>query len=239
MNRMLKCLVAIALVALLAPLGALADTHIVELVTSGDSESTSEVWFGADRMAMVADDTTVIYRGDLKKLYLVRHEQKSTLVIDLPFDMASIMPPQMAQMMEQMVPEVTVTPTDETRTIAGYKARRFDVSIKLPMGGSSETKVYVSKEVPIDWTLARQMSDEMTSSMQPQMKALIEKMSSIEGYQLGSEAVQNVMGQTMSVTKMTQSIEEKDAPDNIYEPPGDYEQKPFNMQTLMQMQQGG
>ena len=74
--------------------------------------------------------------------------------------------------------------------------------------------------------------------MSPQMKGVIEKMSSIEGYQLGSESTQNLMGQVITTTKTVQSIEDKDAPEGVYEPPADYEQKPLSMQSMMEAQQG-
>jgi hypothetical protein len=222
-----------ALFALFTPALAWADTLIVELTKTGENESTSQTWLGPDRLAVVSDEMTMIYRGDLKKLYVVQHAQKTTLVADLPFDLTSIMPPQMAQMMDQMVPEVTVTPTEETREIAGYTATRYDMEIKMPMGMTIESTSWVSKEAPIDWTLARKMTDEITTSMSPQMKGVIEKMSSIEGYQLGSESTQNLMGQMITTTKMVQSIEDKDAPEGTYDPPADYEQKPFSIQNMM------
>lgn len=236
--RTLVVIATIFLVTIFAPALAWADTYIVELSKSGGTESTSQTWIGSDRLAVISDDTTMIYRGDLKKLYIVRHAQKSTLVADLPFDMASIVPPQMAQMMDQMVPEVTVTPTEETREIAGYEAKRYDLTIKAPMGMTIESTAWVSTEAPVDWTLARQMSDEITTSMSPQMKGVIEKMSSIDGFQLGSESTQNVMGQVITTSKMVQSIEQKDPPEGTYDPPAEYQQKPFSMQSIMEMQQG-
>jgi hypothetical protein len=249
MNTMLSRLAALAVVAcLLVPAALAADTHIVKRTTADAtqamgrtlpaSDDTQDIWFTDDRMAMKAGDLTMILRMDQKKLYMVQHGQKVIFEMAVPFDMMSTMPPQMAEMMKQQAQvDITVTPTEETKEIKGYQARRYDVTIKNPMVTMDQV-VWASTDVPVDVEKLKTMTTELTAGLQPNARKIQEKMGEIEGMAVMTETTMNMMGNERKVKEVLVSIETAEAPEGIYEPPADYETREFSFETLMKMQQG-
>lgn len=241
--------VVLALLVAFCATVAVADTLMVKKISNDAytmmgqqqpaKEETQKVWIGSDRMAMHGDETSVILRRDSKKLYLVMHDQKVVYEADLPFDLMSTVPPQMAEMMrQQMQLDVEVTPTEENKELDGYQTKRYDVVAKSPMTTVSETH-WVTKEIELDTSVYFDMLAEVEGSMQPAMKDMREKMSTIDGVPVMIEREIKTPAGVISGRETLVSFEEKDAPEGTYEPPAEYTVKPYTMQSLMEMSQGG
>src|SRR5262245_25290562 len=74
------------------------------------AQDTREVsWIGKDRLRVEEGSKVTLVRADLKKLYLIDTQAKTYSAVDLPFDMKKYVPPEMAGMLDQMMPKATVT----------------------------------------------------------------------------------------------------------------------------------
>ena len=103
-----------------------------------ESDETSTSWLGTNKLRDDREGQSVIVNLDDKKLYVLRHEAKVYHALDLPLDFKKLVPPEQAQQFEamaaQMEMKVDITPTDETREVAGYKAKLYKVVLSNPMG---------------------------------------------------------------------------------------------------------
>lgn len=220
--------VAVALTASMA----MADTKVVQSTHTGGimgqpaSDSTNTVWLADDRMRMDSEDGTMIVRLDQKKIYVVDHKERSYSAIQYPVDLASMLPPEMAQMMSAMKFEVTVTPSDETKTLLGHQTRRFDVTMKSSMMEMKQT-IWAAKDVNFDYAAARDMINAI-QSLQPGMTDAFKELSKIEGFQLAMQGSMGIMGKSVDMSSKTVSIDEGGAPEGGYDPPAGYAEKPFN-----------
>lgn len=196
-------------------------------------ESTQTLWMsGKDRMRVEVDDMTMVIRLDQKKMYILDVTQKVANVIDLPFDMMKYVPAEMAPMMEKNAPMATVTPTEETRKIGTWNARRFAITTTSPQGMASKEEVWTTKEVGVDLAAYMDMSRQI-ASMRPGGAAMADEMRKLDGITVMANRVRTMNGAEIKSHEELTSVEQKDAPAGSFEVPADYTQKPFDPMSEM------
>ena len=157
--RTLGSLAVFALVC--APAVAMpAETVMVRKVhtdayTKGSTEVpaqdvTQTIWIGKDRVRMDGDEMSFLYRGDQKKLYMIHPAEKTYNTLDLPIDITKYVPPEIAAMMEKMKVTAKVTPTDETRKIGDWNAKKYTFSMQMMMGAGSTQDIWTTKDITMD-----------------------------------------------------------------------------------------
>lgn len=238
----------IALLALTA-LGLVVPTFADTLVTSKThsdpfmgqpaKDETSTTWIAKDRMSRVGEDASFIIRLDQKKLYMIDHSDKTYAVVDLPIDLGKYFPAEMqaqiGAMMQQMKMTATVTPTDETKKINQWMARRHAVAISNAMGMKIDIDMWVAKDVDIDMSAYKDMVINM-QGLQMGFEDVSKAMAAIDGMTVLSETTMNMMGQTMKSREEVVSIEKKAAPAGTYDVPAGYKEETFNPMKAAQNQ---
>ncbi|MCP4900425.1 MAG: hypothetical protein GY906_25965 [bacterium] len=234
---------SIALLFLVGAGVAGADTKIVKMshtdafsMMGQDTPAKDEeviTWLTENMMRVDQGDSTMIVRLDQKKMFMINHVDKTYNALDVPVDMAKLMPPGMAEgMMQMMNFTATVTPTDETKTIDGRKAQRYDINLTSQMVQMKMTS-WATKDVDFKFEWARDMALEM-ARMQPGMDSVLEEMSKIEGFVVAQDQVVSMMGNEMNNNEKVISITDANAPAGTYDPPADYTLKEFNFAEMMQ-----
>jgi len=215
-----------------------ADTKIIQQVhTDGmmgqpPTEATNTIWITKDKMRTDSGDTSVVVRLDTMKLYLLDHGQKVYNTINLPPNIAKLLPAEMQQMMSSMQLTITVTPSDETKEIQGLKVRRFDVAMSNSMMQLKQT-VWACKDAGFDYVSGRDAYAAM-QSMQPGMgKGAFDELKKVDGFQLEMEGTITMMGNNIGMSQKTVSIDDQIAPLGTYEPPSDYTEQPFDPMAHM------
>ncbi len=245
MRLLRTALIALAVVGLAVP--ALADTQVTSK-THSDAfmgqparDETSTTWIAKDRMARLGGDASFIIRLDEKKLYMIDHSDKTYSAIDLPIDLAKYFPPEMqaqiGAMMQQMKMKAAVTPTEETKKIGEWNARRYAVAISNAMGMKIDIDMWVSKDVDIDMSAYKDMVVNM-QGLQMGFEDVSKEMMKIDGMTVLSETTMNMMGQTMKSREEVVSIEKKAAPEGTYAIPAGYKEEAFNPMKSAQKQGG-
>ncbi|HSO21571.1 MAG TPA: hypothetical protein VLT81_01610 [Chondromyces sp.] len=201
-----------------------------------DQQQTS--WIGSDRTRVDSGDQTTIIRLDANKLFLVNHADKTFNVFELPVDIESFMPPGMAEQMKLMMSfEVTVTPSDETKQVGEWAARRYDVKMNSKMVNTAMT-VWATEEIPIDQDAFHGMYEHL-NSLNPGLAGVAKEMRKVDGFIVEQQSVSTMpmMGDA-SITRLekTVSIEEMEPPPGTYEVPDGYTEKPFDFMASMQRQ---
>ena len=239
MSRMVR----IALAAMLAMTAAAqADTLIVAKHHSdaiefmGQKQPATDhnvqTWIGKDKVARLAPDLSVIVRADIDKMYIIRHEEKAYNEVALPLDFSSMLAPEMADMMKamgkMMTWDATVTPTGETKTLAGYKAQGYKVAISGPMGMKIDQSIWATKDLKIDYEALKELMVNQRALMAPLGGDWWKKLAAVEGYPVLSESVTTMGGKSFGTREELVSAEDKEAPAGTYDPPAGYKAEPFD-----------
>jgi hypothetical protein len=197
------------------------------------AEDTEQItWIGKDRMKMNQGDTATIVRLDTKKLYVVNHSTQTFHVLDLPIDLASLVPAEMKPMLDMMKFEVTVSPIDEHKQVGEWDARRFDMTMSSAMFTMNST-LWVTAVSGYDPEAFQTMYVHL-NSLQPGMADVVNEMRKINGLVVEQQGVMTMMGSEVGTSEKTISIENVDAPAGTYDPPVGYTEKPFDFMERMQ-----
>ena len=206
--------------------------------TNPPSDEEHVTWVGDKMMRMDQGSTSTVVLMDAKKMFIIKHDNKNYTEVDLPVDIASLMPPGMAeQMMAMMKFDVTVTSSDETKKVGEWTAKRYDMKMTSAMM-SMDSVLWASTETPINFADYFDLYSEVMS-LQPGMESMMEQMGQIDGYVVSQEGTMSMkfMGETtVSSSDVVISIEEVDPPAGTYGPPADYTREEFDYMAMMQDQ---
>ncbi len=196
-------------------------------------ESQRTLWLGRQRMRFETEDSTILVRLDQQKMYLLDARTKVANVIDLPFEFRRYFPPEVRERMEKNAPFATVTPQDETRKIGEWQARRHIVSIKTAGAPTSREEVWATKDLPIDLAEYGELSHQV-NLLRAGGGFLAEEMKRLEGIPVLTNRVRFVDGVEIKSREELVSVEEKPAPEGLFDVPADYAQKPFDPYAELQ-----
>lgn len=243
--RLQKTVLVLLIVFLIAGL-AFADTKIVKKVhqdgfsamgqTQPPRDQDQVIWLTDGKLRFDQEGSSSIVLMDEAKLFVLNHAAKSYWEIDLPVDISAMMPAGTGQhLIEMLKMEVDIQPSDETKKVGEWKARRYDMVLTSSMM-TMKTVLWASLDTGIDHEKYLDMYGPMVE-MQPGMADLVEKMSSIEGFIVAQEGTMTMpmLGETeVASREETISIEEAEAPAGTYEKPADYSLEEVDFARMMQ-----
>ncbi|MBU0985267.1 MAG: hypothetical protein KKA42_15440 [candidate division Zixibacteria bacterium] len=183
-------------------------------------DDTTVLWMSGD-MGYQDHGTegVTIFRGDKQMIYLVSPETKSYVEVSLDPNA----PPAAANPMAAMMgtPTVTVTPTDETKKIGDWDAKKYVVSIAMgPMKMTNDH--WATEDINIDAEKYQALSSGMMMQL-PGFAEAMKELYKIKGMVVESKGVVNIMGTEVgNWTKVLESAE-KDPPEGIFDIPEGYE----------------
>jgi hypothetical protein len=219
---LLAALVAVPALASAQDIYVEAKTHTDAVKMMGQSvpaqDGVSRTWIGEDKIAVQdeAGGHVVIFRGDLGKMYVLFPRSKTFYESPIPFRY----PPEMAQVLAAMKPEVTVTPTTQSKVVNGFKATLTKVNIKM-MGQDISMDYWLSTEVGVPREQIRRITDAMAAG-NPMLTELGKKMGEIEGYPVRIETRISAMGSSFGSWQEVQKVDKKPAPGGTYDVPSGY-----------------
>jgi hypothetical protein len=240
-----RIVLAAALILSVAGIAS-ADTKIIqnvhqdEFTMMGQSQPATDgervIWLGADRLRVDEGNSTFIVRVDSGVMYLIDHAQKTVSSVDIPVDVAALLPPGVAEQMRSMMQlEVEVSPTDETKKVGEWTARRWNLTMSTPMVAVDST-LWATKELDIDRAAYDRLFHQIVA-LQPGTEGLIERLRAVEGFVVEQRSVTTMKGAgdaSMTRTEHTVSVEILDAPDGTYQPPADYSTREFDLMAALQ-----
>lgn len=236
----------VSLLALLAAGVVSADFKVVQdfhqdafTMMGQDQPATDEeriTWLADDKLRMDQGNKTTIVRLDTMKMYVVDHEKQSYFEVDMPINLAELMPPGMGEQMAKMMTfEVTVTPSEETKAVGEWSAKRYDMVMKSAMLTVTGV-LWATEDAPLKPDDYLKLYSNVLS-LQPGMEDVVEKMRSIDGFVVAQESTvsMSMMGESsVSSTEQTKSIEETEAPAGAYDVPSGYSREEFDYMKMMQ-----
>jgi len=243
---MLQRCAILGLTAALLAATAAADTKIVQdtrqdaFTVMGQSQPASAVvrvvWLATDRMRVDEGASTFIVRLDSSILYVINHDSRTVSSVAIPIDIAALLPQGMAEQLRTMMQlKIDVVPTDETKKVGAWSARRWNMTTSSPMVTVSSA-LWATKDLDIDRDAYDQLSRQIIA-LRPGMEELVEKLRAVEGFVVETQSVTRLGGATeggMTRSELTVSVETAQPPAGTYDPPVDYEQRAFNLMAALQ-----
>lgn len=180
-----------------------------------------ENWIGKDRMLTHQQDKVFVVRMDLKKMFYIMPKTKSYIEIKLPFDFASLLPPEASQMMGMMKMTVSVTPTTNSKVINNLNCTEYKVEMKMMMG-SYILDMWVTQDIKIDLAAYNEMYTNVSSMG---FIENVEEFKKIKGYPIHTEMTMNMMGMNIKGYNTVIEINEQTPPPGTYDPPAGFQKK--------------
>ncbi len=233
--------VMLLLAVLILPSAASADVYMKQLshtdayTMNGQNyeptNDTIEMWIAGDKARLESDEAIVIARKDQDVVYFIDPAAKTyneikysdlgnakAMMAAQGVDTANAEQMKMMEsMMAMMQVKATVTPTDSTKDIEGYNAKKYDVDIQ--MGTANAKSVYwVTGDINADYDLVAKLTNMMILQM-PGASAAIDELKKMKGVPVESETTVNVMGSEMKTSMKLLSYDEKQAPASAFELP--------------------
>ena len=241
-------MVVIVMIAFVMPAGSvMGDTFIkqtnhtdaVEIMGRKQAavDDTMSIWLKDGKSCMQSTDgKTYIFDPRTAELYMVDPTAETYSVI--PMDMTAIFDEAVEgadeenkaevdaarKMMESMVQsiKVTVTPTDETKTIKDWNTTKYVMNMTMAMGNTT-TEMWVTEDIKIDMDIYKAVANSRMAAMPGYQKILAETRK-IKGIPVLSVSQTAVMGSTIKTTVEILEVTEKEAPSGIFDIPSNYKE---------------
>jgi len=231
----------LVLALLLFPAIAKADIHVLKMKHTdafsmmGQTEPAKDeeggMWIAKDKFRHdEGEKMTWIVRYDLKKIYVVNHENKSYSETPIPIDFDALLDDQAKQMMGMFQASATVTDTGETQKIKNWNCKKYILEINMGMMGMQmpmKLTIWTSKDVGIDLKLYQKLYGEVMAA-NPMFKDILDEFKKLEGFPIRTEMSMSMMGAEMKYNEEVVSIEKKSVPAGTYDIPEGYTKAAYN-----------
>ncbi len=185
------------------------------------TDSTQEIWIGADHLRMDSDNGSILMDLKEKQFYMINHDQKKYFQTSLPIDLKSIVPAEQAGFMDMMKFSVTVTPLEETKKIKEWNCKKYQMEMKSQMV-NIKSDIWATEDIKIDQDKLEQFYVN-TTALQNIDPGSMDELKKIKGFQVLSETTSEVMGTRVSQKTELMVAEEKETEKGHYTIPEGYE----------------
>ena len=187
----------------------------------------SEQWISDTRMVHIREQGTVIIDLDKKAVFIVYHEPKKYVEAPLPLEMKKLMPTEMLAMMSMWKVNAKTTPNGETKKIKEWNCKGYNVDISMGMM-SMKIKTWATTGIPVNWKdFSTKFYPTLLQAVMGQAmdEETLNQYLVIEGFQVYSDIVINIMRQEIKSTREVVEIGDKPAPPDIFSVPAGYKKQ--------------
>ena len=259
MKRFSLIVVTALLVALVAGVSVQAAVYMKQVThtdavqmmgqTQPESYDTAVMWYEGETARSDVDDslTVLVFLND-QRIALLNNARKTYMYIPMNLDELVDMAPdddaedgadaaatkdQVKEMMNQVMGsmKVNVTKTDETKKIADWDTRKYDVEMSI-MGMPMNQEMWTTEDIEIDERLYQAANGAMLSMM-PGMEDVMTEMMKVKGVPVYSVMTANMMGASIKSTTELLEYKEADLPKGSFEIPSDYTEVDMRQQMMM------
>lgn len=205
-------------------------------------DATITTWMrGKDKLRIEdGDQVTIVLAGE-KKVHILNTKDKTASTVELPFDRSKYMPESGPALGGGgrggegrggdggNAPTVTVTPTEETKKINNWTAKKYKVTRSGGFNSSTE-EVFAVADAGFELGAFRELTAQIPN-MRP-APAGGDEMKKIEGFVILTERTRQMGDADVKSREEIVSIEKKEAPEGAFEIPKDYQIKPFEPRMM-------
>ena len=192
--------------------------------TQPASDDTTEIWLSKDAAYTSTPNGNVLVRADKHVMYYMNPEAKTYFEIPMSLLGASkeaidSMPANpMAAMMGSVT--MTVTPTEETKKIGDWNAKKYNVQLNLGFGVSN-SEYWTTEDLDADHDIMTAATT-AAMSMLPGYEDIVKEVGKIEGVLVESSTEVSMMGAVVKSYDKLIDFSKKNAPAGTFEIPEGY-----------------
>lgn len=183
-----------------------------------------------------------IIRLDGQVLYLLNHFNKTYHVIPLPPDYKDYVEAEVWNQPKNMLngmfkkEAAKVTPAGESKKIGPWNATRFDCVVHDEYSKKvSEITLWQSSDLAIDVSIYKELRRNYALVGDYGQSQWIDQILALEGFGVLVEWTEYGQVGTFTTTRRLESITEEDVSGDFYEPPPDYELKPYHQALFVSL----
>jgi hypothetical protein len=254
MEERMKKFALIVVVILLLALCLSADiymknverTKAFEMMGNRQQEKVEikEQWLTKNKFAQFNKELNIIVDYDKEKMYIIMHKPKT--YYEIPTDITkeqilALVPPKVADAIKSIqITGVKVDLSGETKRIANWNcsSTEFEMVLMIPalnMMPKFKMKTWTTKDLPSDYKKYTTVMEEFfvkyilgMLNIDENSKKEMEKMDTVEGFQVAAEVTINIFGTEINVESQCLEVTEKPAPPGTYSVPKGYTKKTLN-----------
>jgi hypothetical protein len=203
-----------------------------------------EQWLTKNKFAQFTEELNIIVDYDKEKMYIIVHKPK--IYYEIPTDITkeqilALVPPKVADAIKSIqITDVKVDLSGETKKIANWNcsSTEFEMVLIIPalnMMPKFKMKTWTTKDLPADYKKYTTVMEEFfvkyilgMLNIDENSKKEMEKMDTVEGFQVAAEVTINIFGTEINVESQCLEVTEKPAPPGTYSVPKDYNKKTLN-----------
>ncbi|RKX29678.1 MAG: hypothetical protein DRP47_01160 [Candidatus Zixiibacteriota bacterium] len=189
---------------------------------------TSETWITKGMVYSKSSEGDIfIAREDQGKAYSIDNKKKT--YSEMPVNIKNILNPSEEQAAKEKTQKVagmmgsvecTVTPTEETKKVKNWDAKKYAVTMNIAMMKTS-MNVWATEDIKIDADLFNLAARSMMAQL-PGFEDMINEMKKIKGVSVLSEGEVDMMGTKIDMKTELIECTEKSAPEGIFDIPKEY-----------------
>jgi hypothetical protein len=188
-----------------------------------ERSQTVQIWIGENAIARDDAETRMVLIGD--ELLLISHRNRNFNRLPLPIDPISLAPPEMREQARTRFEESKlhgeITAVDETQEVGDWTAKRYDLALSSDAGLSVDMVFWASPEVDVSVDRFNALTRAL-ASMQLGGAEWVSTLDEIEGFPVKRETTMMNEAVEMHSTEELVSVEEAEAPADMYGPPAGY-----------------
>jgi hypothetical protein len=209
-------------------------SHVDSFKVAGETEPAKDsqvrIWVSGDKLRRDEGEMSAILRLDRNKLYILRHPEKTYSELNLPVDFVLLLPKGTEEAgtlwAKQMKLSVQLKPTNESRTVGSWNARKVTMDISNATGMKIASTLWVSRDVE-GWAALNRLAATM-AALQPGSESWVQALEKMEGYPVLREDRVDAMGARFGTREELVSVETREAAPGTFDPPAGYTATPFN-----------
>ena len=210
----------------------------------GENVEINEQWFAQGKFAQLGKEHSLIVDTDKEKLYFILHKQKIYFELPADFDRQELLKlilgldPKVAEVIQSIkITDARVDIGSETKKIANWNctSAELEMVFMVPALGlmpKLKMKMWTTNALPSDYSKYTKVGEEFFPryilgmfDIDDNSKKELEKMNSIDGFQVASELTINIFGTEINVESQCLEVAEKSAPTGTYSIPKGYTKK--------------
>jgi hypothetical protein len=180
------------------------------------------MWFAGNGMAYHGENWIGVIDTGNDLLYLISKHDSVYFELPLPVDRAVHVSEELDQTLNQYFIEGTAEKKDGEKTILGRRCAHFtckeDITFEEFHFYDGERSIWVTEDVPFDWTLWNDMQNAIRIFFRPREEYLA-KLGILIGFELAGEIKRYDRGEVITVTTEVVEITDRDAPGGTYAVP--------------------
>ncbi len=196
-------------------------------MTTPAKDEISTTWIAEGKMSNDSPESMVILRSDKEVIYTISKKDKK--YVEIPFSTLTSVAadPQMDEVMKGMAGQIkiSITETAETKDINGWKCRKYNQVMTMPMVGPVTSEVWASPDIKVDFEMYMKASAALYARMPGMGSALqdiIKEMKKMKGIPVLTTTTMKMMGAEMKTSDELLEVKEDKAPAGVFEIPAGY-----------------